>query len=62
MYIIINYFHVSFNSFVIYICIYRDNTQNIMSVFCKGCRGTNDNEEFGLKAERNQYKTYEMQI
>ena len=29
-----------------------------MSVFCKGCRKTKDNEEFGLKADGNQYKTY----
>ena len=29
-----------------------------MSVFCKGCRKTNDNEEFGLKADGTQYKTY----
>ena len=34
----------------------RDNTQIIMSVFCKGCRKT-INEEFGLKADGNQYKT-----
>ena len=29
-----------------------------MSVFCKGCRETNDNEEFGLKTDGNQYNTY----
>ena len=28
-----------------------------MSVCCKGCRKTKDNEEFGLKANRTQYKT-----
>ena len=28
-----------------------------MSVFCKGCRETQDNEEFGLKADGTQYKT-----
>ena len=28
-----------------------------MSVFCKGCRKTKDNEEFGLEADGNQYKT-----
>ena len=28
-----------------------------MSVFCKGCRKTKDNEEFGLKDNGNQYKT-----
>ena len=27
-----------------------------MSVFCKGCRNTKDNEEFGLKANGTQYK------
>ena len=34
----------------------RDNTKHIISVFCKGCRKTKDNEEFGLKAG-TQYKT-----
>ena len=29
----------------------------VMSVFCKGCRKTKDNEEFGLKANGTQYKT-----
>ena len=29
-----------------------------MSVFCKGCRKTKDNEEFGLKTDGNQYKTH----
>ena len=29
-----------------------------MSVCCNGCRKTKDNEEFGLKADGNQYKTY----
>ena len=29
-----------------------------MSVFCKGCRKTKDNEKFGLKANGTQYKTY----
>ena len=28
-----------------------------MSVFCKGCRKTKDDEEFGLKANGTQYKT-----
>ena len=28
-----------------------------MSVFCKGCRETKDNEEFGLKTDGNHYKT-----
>ena len=28
-----------------------------MSVCCNGCRKTKDNEEFGLKADGNQYKT-----
>ena len=28
-----------------------------MSVFCKGCRKTENNEEFGLKANGTQYKT-----
>ena len=28
-----------------------------MSVFCKGCRTTKDNEEFGLKADGTQYIT-----
>ena len=28
-----------------------------MSVFCKGCRKTKDNEEFGLKTDGNHYKT-----
>ena len=28
-----------------------------MSVFCKGCRKTKVNEDFGLKTDGNQYKT-----
>ena len=29
-----------------------------MSVGCKGCRKTKDTEEFGLKADGTQFKTY----
>ena len=29
-----------------------------MSVFCKGCRKTKVNEDFGLKDNGAQYKTY----
>ena len=35
----------------------RDNTNNIMSVFCKVCRKTKVNEDFGLKGNGTQYKT-----
>ena len=28
-----------------------------MSAFCKGCRKTKDNDEFGLKYDESQYKT-----
>ena len=28
-----------------------------MSVLCKDCRETTGNEDFGLKADGNQYKT-----
>ena len=28
-----------------------------MSVFCKGCKKTKDNEDFGMKSNCSQYKT-----
>ena len=35
----------------------RDNTNIITSVFCKGCRKTKFNENFGIKDNGTQYKT-----
>ena len=28
-----------------------------MSVYCKGCKGTKDNEDFGIKNNGTQYET-----
>ena len=55
LYIIIHYF--LFKDLIHLLYIDRDNTNIIMSVFCKCCRKTKDNEEFGLKTDGNQYKT-----
>ena len=47
-----------FNVLIHLLYIDRDNTNIIMSVFCKGCRKTTINEDFGLKADGIQYNKH----
>ena len=42
---------------IILLYIDRDNTNIIMSVFCKGCRKTKVNKNVGPKDNGTQYKT-----
>ena len=52
------YYYYSFKDLIHLLYIDRDSRNIIMSVLREGCRKTQDNEEFGLKTDGNQCRTY----